>query len=690
MLSNDVMQALEELDFAVGSTVGGKSQSDAGRGDAKQQRARPREAGHFGYRPEIDGLRAVAVMMVLWFHAGLGLKGGFTGVDVFFVISGYLICSIILGQMETGRFRLRTFFERRVRRIAPALVVTMVATAAAAWYLLLPDDFARLGGALAAQPLMLGNVYHWRTSDYFAPAAEQLPLLHTWSLAVEEQFYLAFPVAMACMARWRRSWMTAALGAGLLASLAFSAWATPRYVASSYFLLPTRAWELLIGVVLAVAARRAAAKAALEAIWEKGRPKAWWHAPLVRETLGALSLALIVACGVYYHEELPFPGTYALGPCLGAAGFIWFNRGETLTWSGKLLASRAFVFVGLVSYPLYLVHWPIMVFYKYWNWEPFRWSTGVTLIAASFAAALAIYYLVEEPIRRKLVFRRTGPLVGTVAASLLVILVFGASAWYSGGFPNRYPADVHRFLAARVKIEFNHHVDLASIVEDRLPEIGAKEGPLRCMVWGDSHALALVPMVHQLCQEAGVRGVQLTHSATPPLVDFDPKASPFLSENPRALSKAAVRYALDHRVPLVIMAAHWTNDCHNPLFEASLRKTVSQLVEGGVRVVLVKDVAAQEHSVPVMLARAVMHGRDTATVGVSLDKHRAANQPVDRILDDLASDPRVVVVDPASAFVTPDGLWRVEHDGQALYRDQHHLTSAGATRLKSLFEVLLP
>jgi len=642
------------------------------------------------YRPDIDGLRALAVMLVVLNHAGLGFPGGYIGVDVFFVISGYLITGILLRELAQGTFSFWAFWERRIRRIFPALFVATACTVVAGYRLLLPPDFFALGKSVVAATLGYSNILFWGESGYFDTATAEKPLLHTWSLAVEEQFYLFFPLAMACLARCRRTWMTSLLWAGLVASLAFSAWATPRYVASSYFLLPTRAWELLTGVVLAVAARRAAEKSAVAAIWGEGRALPWWRRPLVRELCGGLSLALIVACGVFYHEDLPFPGTWALGPCLGAAGFIWFNRGDSLTWSGRLLASRPFVYVGLLSYPLYLVHWPIMVFYKYWNWEPFRWSTGLGLMAASFIAALAVYYLVEEPIRRKWVFRRTNALVGTVVTALLGILVFGACAWQSGGFPNRYPADVHRFLAARVKIEFNHHVDLASIVEDRLPEIGAKDGPLQCMVWGDSHALALVPMVHQVCQEAGVRGVQLTHSATPPLVDFDPKASQFLSENPRALSAAAIRYAIEHHVPLVVMAAHWTNDCNNPLFEASLRKTVQQLLDGGVRVVLVKDVAAQEHSVPIMLARAVMHGRDTATVGASLDGHREANRPVDRILDDLASDPRVVVVDPASAFVTADGLWRVEHDGQALYRDEHHLTSAGAAQLKPLFEVLLP
>src|SRR4051812_19449999 len=240
--------------------------------------SRGEESVGLQYRPDIDGLRALAVVSVVLYHARLGCVGGYVGVDVFFVISGFLITSLIFRATEKSSFRLVDFWERRVRRIAPAMVTTIALILVASWFLLLPGDLALLGRATMAQMICLSNVFHWRTSGYFAPTVDALPLLHTWSLAVEEQFYIVLPILMLLVCAKRRSALSPLVLSGLVTSIAAAVFSASRYPNASFYLLPTRAWELLLGSALAT------------------HPKLGFSAPpWLRELIGGTGLCAMVS-----------------------------------------------------------------------------------------------------------------------------------------------------------------------------------------------------------------------------------------------------------------------------------------------------------------------------------------------------------------------------------------------------------
>lgn len=309
------------------------------------------------YRRELDGLRAVAVVPVILYHLGVpGVAGGFVGVDVFFVLSGFFITRQIAYDLDLGAFSLLAFYDRRIRRLFPALVAMLLCSTVLAFLLLLPHDLERFGSTLAAAALSVSNVQLWRMADYFAPAAETLPLLHTWSLAVEEQFYIAFPLLMAAIWRLGSRRCIAIVAAITALSLALSIWGVWTRPAASFYLLPTRAWELSLGSLLA-----------LGAVPPPRNED-------VRRLAATVGLLAILAAVVTFSARTPTPGLSALLPCLGCALVVWSGEGREASTCAPstvmrspvmaLLCAPPVVFTGLVSYSLYLWHWPIIVFVR--------------------------------------------------------------------------------------------------------------------------------------------------------------------------------------------------------------------------------------------------------------------------------------------------------------------------------------
>ena len=298
------------------------------------------------YRADLDGLRAVAVIPVVLFHLGVtALPGGFVGVDVFFVLSGFLITSLLATDLERGAFSLSAFYDRRIRRIVPALVLVLAFCAVVAPLILFPTDLIEFGGSLEAAALSASNFQFARDNGYFAPDADLAPLLHTWSLAVEEQFYILFPVLLWAAWRWARKWLASILWLTLALSFALSVWGVEVKPTPTFYLLPTRAWELLLGAVLALELVR--------------KPNASWQ----RELAAAAGVLAILAAMTLYTRDTKFPGVAALMPSVGAALVIWAGVGST-TWTGRALANPIPVLFGLVSYSLYLWHWPLIVLHS--------------------------------------------------------------------------------------------------------------------------------------------------------------------------------------------------------------------------------------------------------------------------------------------------------------------------------------
>jgi len=346
----------------------------------------------FSYRREVDGLRALAVLPVILFHAGFAhFRGGYVGVDVFFVISGYLITSILIEELARGEFSIVRFYERRARRILPALFLVMLVCLPIAAFLLLPQFELEFSKSVASVSVFASNILFWRESGYFATATELKPLIHTWSLAVEEQFYIFFPVFLFLIWKLGRSKALGFIALTLVASLAAAQWATSAAPLAAFYLLPSRAWELLIGACAAfyLSKRDPAAATWPRAVLEAG---SW------------MGIAMLTYAVAFFDDTTPFPGIPALVPTLGTALIILCATSTTA--AGRLLACRPLVAIGLVSYSAYLWHQPLFSFARHWSVEePAPWIFGILGLAALGFAYLS-WRFVETPARARGRFTR--------------------------------------------------------------------------------------------------------------------------------------------------------------------------------------------------------------------------------------------------------------------------------------------
>jgi len=373
------------------------------------------------YRKELDGLRAVALLPVMFFHAGYTqVSGGYVGVDVFFVISGYLITSIILAEKTAGTFSLVGFYERRVRRILPALFFVILACLPFAWLWLLPDELKDFSKSLVRVLLFLSNVYFSKDTGYFAVAAEEKPLLHTWSLAVEEQYYLFFPLLILMLWRFGRKRLLTVLALLALVSLIYAEFQSGINPEKLFFSTLGRIWELLIGSFLAF---YFASKTNME------------FPDSLRQAGSSLGLALILFAVFYLDKITPFPSMYALLPTIGAALIILFATPQTLV--GKLLATRLLVGIGLVSYSAYLWHQPLLAFVRLNSLSAPNDLLLLSLIGGTFVLATLTWRYIEQPFRNKDKFNRKSIFwLSALAGSLL--MTAGVTGEINKGFPGRY------------------------------------------------------------------------------------------------------------------------------------------------------------------------------------------------------------------------------------------------------------
>ena len=430
-----------------------------------------------GYRRDIDGLRAVAVLLVLVFHFELLPLGdaGFIGVDVFFVISGYLITSIVWRQLEAKSFSVSDFYAARVRRLAPALMVTLVATFAYGAWRLTPLELTELSRQIAAAQFYVSNIYYWRNVSYFGLQAEHVPLLHTWSLAVEEQFYLFYPATLVWLYRWSRRWFWHVIaGLGVLSFGVNLAFVGDKPMAT-FYLLPSRAWELILGAVLAAPT------------WRQSSSRT------VNEGLGIAGALLIIAAMVFYREGMGLPGWFATLPAL-AGGCLILAGADVRTRTSRVLSSAPIVFIGKVSYVAYLVHWPLHVFAKrHWG-ESYALSLRWLMFLLSIGLAWLIWRWIEAPVRERRWFTRNRSVAWGYASVLVSTAVVTAAVIASQGWPQRLPPEALRLAAFAMDksppLRECEYVGKAAWQPAATCRIGATDVAPSWLVFGDSHAWA--------------------------------------------------------------------------------------------------------------------------------------------------------------------------------------------------------
>ncbi|MDP2355430.1 MAG: acyltransferase family protein [Beijerinckiaceae bacterium] len=636
------------------------------------------------YRSDIDGLRAVAVLSVIIFHAKLGLfPGGFVGVDVFFVISGYLIASIILKEEERDSFSLARFYERRIRRIFPALLLVIVFCVGAGALLLTPNDYLLFGRSAFAAMAFWSNFYFSRQGGYFAPAAETQPLLHTWSLGVEEQFYLVAPFLLLLLSRQLKKWRAPIFWALFIASLGVSAWGVFREEAWAFYLPHSRAFELMCGVALAMGLV----------------PRVHGRA---NEALAALGLAMIAYAVLFYSAATPFPGFAALLPAVGAALLIHTSSDLSQTMVARALSLSPVVFIGKISYSLYLWHWPLLVFAEYQFGHDLQAWHRVLLLLAAVAISAVAYHFIEQPARRmgppltrKLVFA-AGAAAIILTAALSQIIVKGR------GLPGRLDPEIAA-LARATPTRVQHGGLCGFGKEGRQREredcfIGdqAASAP-RFVLWGDSHAAAVGPMIAKLATDSGVKGYNVGRGGCPPLFGLEKESSVFR----RCLAGARDmdRVLADPNVEQVILVGRWglyaegvaslneaatrprrfvarDDEANRAAFARVLTGSVERIRAAGKRVVLVGPVPEFELNVPAAFIKGAMRGAggDITMARATFDERQRGVMPT---LAKLSQMEGVRVVYPHLQLC--DALvCRATAGGKALYVDDDHLSPAGA------------
>lgn len=488
------------------------------------------------YRLDIDGLRALAVLPVVLFHAGIsGFQGGFIGVDVFFVISGYLITGILIKEKQRGNLSIARFYERRLRRIAPALLAVLTVSAIAAQLLLLPSQNIEFAKTLIASEAFVSNIWFWRGAGYFQTSSSIIPLLHTWSLAVEEQFYLGVPVLIALLGRRKRvlRWSILCLSA---ISFLVSCAGVELSPSGAFYLIPSRAWELFAGSILATGLLAEA------------------RSPRVAEPLGLLGIALIVVGVLGLSEQVPFPGALALIPCLGACAIIHASRIRD-TIASRVLSAKPLVAVGLFSYSLYLWHWPIIVFTHQYLGGPLSALAKAWCIMAAVFASYVSWRFVEQPFRDRQRVSTKSLLV--VTSVVTVALAFGAVIVISQkGFPARFTEEVRTLASGS---EDSREVPI-QCGWDRINDschIGKKVKPSFILA-GDSFAGALVPAVDIATVSEG--GIYNSFNACPALLGWETPSAPLRARRACASRNRALfdRMRDDPSIRRLIIANAWS------------------------------------------------------------------------------------------------------------------------------------
>jgi peptidoglycan/LPS O-acetylase OafA/YrhL len=644
------------------------------------------------YRKDIDGLRAVAVLSVVWFHSKVpGFSGGFVGVDVFFVISGYLITGLIAGDCRAGRFSFKSFYFRRVKRILPALLCVYLASTLLALTLMLPSDMAAFARSLSSSAKFLSNHYFYNQAGYFGGQSDLKPLLHTWSLSIEEQFYLVWPVVFLAAARWRPTAMLYPVWAAGAVSLAVASIVVSQDKELAFFLAPFRAWELLLGAALALRTGRILLPA--------------WGA----EVAAGFGLSLIVASVVLLDESQPFPGLLALPACLGA-GLLIFTGTEHKPLVNRMLSLRPFVTVGLISYSLYLWHWPLLSFARYHYGRQLQWHEVACLLGASLLLSLATYRYVELPARR-LRPDLAPRVLGLGLLSVAMIAVGGgqlaASRWTYNLDPELRRFDATATLGNTYRRNCSGPKNIFR--DDDACTFGAarRSRSYDMVVFGDSHADHYVPAMSVLAKKAEMSGRQISIGACLALLGYFEVTSPFSTEaDCRSLREAMLTFVESNPgLRLAVLAHNWSIYTGNTIWKdekpiyvlgskhdvrsqqrslevltQSLAQTLDLFEKRGIHVLLMGEIPLLNSDPLRCLAAAASSERERGCRIAAKEVQERVGK-MNALLADFARRRKdVTFFSPLSAMCDQNSCGPVV-EGVFMYRDRSHLNRVGAEHL---------
>ena len=658
----------------------------------------------FAYRPDIDGLRAIAILPVVLFHAGFTLfSGGFVGVDVFFVISGFLITALLADELGRGTFSLIGFYRRRIRRLLPTLAVVLAIMLAVGFKIMTPHDYAKLLKTAAYTLIFGSNLHFAKMGGYFDDQITAAPLLHTWSLSVEEQFYLVWPLLFAALVTSARNKVRCLVAGAMVVFFAISVVAVYRNNFGAFFLPQTRAWQLLLGAWLAVSAPAPVSKVLVNGA-------------------SVIGLVAILAAILLFSAETTYPGWWSLVPTVGAGLVIWSSRTEQ-SLGGRMLAIKPLIAIGLISYAWYLWHWPLFVFGKYWAMRDLTLAeiSGLTLLSAGFAGAC--YRWLEQPIRHGLLIPKswTFAVGGLVSA---VLLAFSISGIRADGFATRYgdrllpfTTDVKAVVPEMAKCRFSegHSTNDDPVCVLRQ----GRDAKSVILLWGDSHANSAAPAFLEAAAATDATVLTAAQGACLPLIGVSltfrspGHSAACLMRNSRVADKATAAGVTD-----IVMAGRWNNYLLGPppygyeirdrrlfvtdgherasstdenirLVAGAMTKTVAEFSRRSIRVWLLEEVPYAEQPVANLLARAVVIGVPPQQVStVPLSRHRQRATTLRDLITALPAAARPRLLDP-STILCDDQRCRIAEDGLPLYSDANHLTIRGGKLLTPLADAVV-
>lgn len=642
------------------------------------------------YRKDIDGLRAVAVLSVIFFHSGFGFfPGGYVGVDIFFVISGFLITTILYKEIEAGDFSLARFYEKRIRRIFPALFSVIVFSLLFGAIFYAPEDLDKLAKSVRYTVIFFSNYFFARETGYFETSAELEPLLHTWSLAVEEQYYIVFPAILLTLKKFVKSKLLLCLGFLFVLSFIVSLMSVIGSEESRFYVTEGRVWELLIGSFLALNLFPVT------------------HNLIIKNTLSILGLILISWAVLFFDKETIFPGYLALVPTTGAALVIYSGMGGH---SGKLyvaefLGSKLMVYIGLVSYSLYLWHWPLIVFAEHLLIRPLSIDESLLLLVLMGVISFFSWKYIEQPFRKntdlnnqKKVFITT---VSVMVALFIVCLVIKATDGLA--MRSSKPVDIEWEKWGQCNDSYK-----TSVVGGDECQLGQTGVAPNFMLWGDSHARAIAPGVSLSAESFEQAGVIASINGCPPLLGLGSQKV----EECFLFNDKVLEYIKSHPdVKVIILSARWATYIEGGLYEVNannlpllsgapindkslysnntaimnraLQRTVEKLRDLDRKVVLMNQVPDVGHNVESISFIAEIRNRNVnELIAPSLESYINHNKPVKRLFDKLQNS--IEIVEPYK-LLCDDKKCDVQRGTSLLYKDDNHLSSYGAKKISAIF-----